>query len=134
LLNGELVGLQDFATTYPHQLSGGMAQRVGIARALATPPDLLLLDEPLGALDAMTRMHRQRELERIWQARQVTMILVTRDIAEATYLAEKIVVMSNNPGGGKNVVAVPLPRPRNRSDSAFIRVRETLFAEFNLVG
>jgi ABC-type nitrate/sulfonate/bicarbonate transport system ATPase subunit len=129
----KLVGLEGFATAYPHQLSGGMAQRVGIARALATTPDILLLDEPLGALDAMTRMHMQLELERIWQERQVTMIMVTHDIEEATYLADKIVVMSNSPGRVKKIIAVSLSRPRDRSSSAFVRVREALFTEFNLV-
>jgi len=128
----ELVGLRDFASAYPGQLSGGMAQRVGIARALATNPDILLLDEPLGALDAMTKMRMQRELERIWQEQKVTMIMVTHDIDEAVYLADKIVVMC---GGGetiRDVIPVALPRPRDRSSREFGEIREALLREFKL--
>lgn len=127
-----LVGLGAFASAYPGQLSGGMAQRVGIARALVTDPEILLLDEPLGALDAMTRMRMQQELERLWQDSGATMIMVTHDIEEAVYLADKIVVMSEGHGAVRQVIPVALPRPRDRSSAAFVEVRATLLREFNL--
>ena len=128
----DLVGLRGFASAYPSQLSGGMAQRVGIARALATNPQILLLDEPLGALDAMTRMRMQGELERLWQEQQVTMIMVTHDIEEAVYLADKVVVMTGGRGGIGKVLPVPLPRPRDRSSAEFVRARGDLLREFHL--
>lgn len=127
-----LVGLREFASAYPSQLSGGMAQRVGIARALATKPDVLLLDEPLGALDAMTRMRMQYELERIWREQKVTMMMVTHDIEEAVYLADKIVVMAGGGATIREVIQVSLPRPRDRSCDEFTRVREALLKEFGL--
>ena len=108
-----------------------MAQRVGIARALAINPQILLVDEPLGALDAITRMRMQLELERIWQERQVTTVMVTHDIEEAVYLADKIVVMSSGHDGISEVIPVPLPR-RDRSGAEFAQVRETLLREFHL--
>jgi sulfonate transport system ATP-binding protein len=128
----DLVGLRGFATAYPSQLSGGMAQRVGIARALAINPEFLLLDEPLGALDAMTRMRMQGELERIWQEQRLTVIMVTHDIEEAVYLADKAVVMAGGRGGIGKVLPVPLPRPRHRSSAQFVEVREALLREFHL--
>ncbi len=128
----ELVGLAGFASAYPSQLSGGMAQRVGIARALATNPDILLLDEPLGALDAMTKIRMQRELERIWQEQGVTMIMVTHDIEEAVYLADKIVIMSKEDAGIRDIIPICLPRPRDRSARLFGEVREALLREFHL--
>lgn len=128
----DLVGLGEFASAYPSQLSGGMAQRVGIARALATNPEILLLDEPLGALDAMTRLRMQRELEKIWQEHRVTMIMVTHDIEEAVYLADKIVVLSGGRDSVRRVLPVALPRPRDRSSNQFGEIREKLLREFHL--
>jgi sulfonate transport system ATP-binding protein len=127
-----LVGLAGFASAYPSQLSGGMAQRVGIARALITNPEILLLDEPLGALDAMTKIRMQRELERIWEEQGITMVMVTHDIEEAVYLADKIVVMSKEGAGIREVIPVALPRPRDRSSKRFSEVREALLREFHL--
>ncbi len=127
-----LVGLGAFASAYPGQLSGGMAQRVGIARALVTDPEVLLLDEPLGALDAMTRMRMQQELERLWRDSGATMIMVTHDIEEAVYLADRIVVMGAGREGSGDVTPVELPRPRDRSNPAFVTIRERLLKQFNL--
>ena len=92
-----LVGLEEFANAYPHHLSGGMAQRVALARALINHPKVLLLDEPLGALDAFTRMRMQDEVLRLWQARRTTMLLVTHDIDEAIYMSDRIVIMTPHP-------------------------------------
>jgi sulfonate transport system ATP-binding protein len=128
----DLVGLGEFASAYPSQLSGGMAQRVGIARALVTNPEILLLDEPLGALDAMTKMRMQRELEKIWQERGVTVIMVTHDIEEAVYLADKIVVLSGGRESIRRVMGVSLARPRDRSGKEFGEIREALLQEFHL--
>ena len=127
-----LVGLQQFEDAYPRQLSGGMAQRVGIARALAVQPEILLLDEPLGALDAMTKISMQQELARIWRDEDVTTILVTHDLEEAIYLADRIVVLPRDKGGEPRFVEIDLPRPRDRSAPEFVRHREALLNIFGL--
>lgn len=128
----ELVGLGDFTEALPSQLSGGMAQRVGIARALAVKPEILLLDEPFGALDAMTKITMQEELARIWREEKVTMILVTHDLEEAVYLADRVLILSKEKGGRTREIDIDLPRPRNRSEPRFVRFREQLLNEFGL--
>jgi ABC-type nitrate/sulfonate/bicarbonate transport system ATPase subunit len=118
-------GLSDFADSYPHQLSGGMRQRAALIRSLAVMPDVLLLDEPLGALDSFTRMTLQDEIIRMWQENGTTMILITHDVDEAIYLSQRIVVMSPRPGRITEIINVPMTYPRNRgaTDFADLRVR-----------
>lgn len=127
-----LVGLENFRKAVPNQLSGGMQQRVSIARALVTRPEILLLDEPFGALDAFTRVSMQDELHRIWEEEQGTMILVTHDIDEAIALSSRIVVLDANPGRIKKIINVGLRFPRERSSNEFLEIRkEILMALFN---
>jgi ABC-type nitrate/sulfonate/bicarbonate transport system ATPase subunit len=128
----KLVGLEDFETAFPRQLSGGMAQRVGIARALTVQPEILLLDEPFGALDAMTKITMQEELARIWRDENVTMVMVTHDLEEAIYLADRVVVLPKERTGKMRVIDIDLPRPRDRSEGRFVRHREQLLREFGL--
>jgi NitT/TauT family transport system ATP-binding protein len=109
----EMVGLIGFDTHYPHELSGGMKQRVGLARALATDPEVLLMDEPFAALDAQTRDLMQVELLRIWQETRKTVLFVTHQIDEAIYLSDRVMVMTRRPGHAKKIFAIDLPRPRN---------------------
>ena len=125
-----LVGLEGFEKSFPHQISGGMAQRVAIARGLVNRPRVLLLDEPFGALDALTRSRLQNELQRIWQKERITMLLVTHDVEEAVFLGDRVVVMQPSPGRIKRIVEVDLPHPRNRSDPAFIALRDDVLGDF----
>lgn len=124
----ELVGLDGFADAFPASLSGGMKQRVGIARALAVDPDILLMDEPFGSLDAQTKERLQDELLRIWSDTGKTVLFVTHDITESVRLADRVVVLGSNPGHVVSVVDIPLDRPRDRTDEAFVRKRNRVRA------
>jgi sulfonate transport system ATP-binding protein len=123
----DLVGLRDFEKSYPHQLSGGMAQRAAIARGLVNRPEILLLDEPLGALDAITRVRLQAELQQIWRVEGISMVLVTHDVEEAIFLSSKIIVMNANPGRIAKEVHIDLPTPRDRASNEFNALRREIF-------
>ncbi|MGA3122207.1 MAG: ABC transporter ATP-binding protein [Polyangiaceae bacterium] len=129
-----LVGLEGFERAYPRQLSGGMAQRAAIARAIVSKPNILLLDEPFGALDALTRLHLQGELQRLWRAENVTMILVTHDIEEAVFLGQRVVVMDSRPGRIRKRLEVDLPYPRARAHPDFLHIKQDLLDEFHVGG
>jgi ABC-type nitrate/sulfonate/bicarbonate transport system ATPase subunit len=129
-----LVGLEDSARAYPHHLSGGMAQRVALARALINQPKVLLLDEPLGALDAFTRMRMQDEVLRLWEARRTTMLLVTHDIDEAIYMSDRIVIMTPAPGRIERTIPITLARPRDRSSEDFLRLRSDILEHLHFAG
>ena len=129
-----LVGLESFANAFPHHLSGGMAQRAALARALINHPKVLLLDEPLGALDAFTRMRMQDEVLHLWQTRRTTMLLVTHDIDEAIYMSDRIVIMTPRPGRIERNIDITLARPRQRNSPDFLRLRSDILEHLHLTG
>jgi NitT/TauT family transport system ATP-binding protein len=128
----DLVGLSTFATAYPHQLSGGMAQRVALARALVNEPRLLVLDEPLGKLDSLTRLQMQSELVSLWQRSGFTVLLVTHDVEEALFLANRVLVFSDRPARVTAEVAVDLAYPRHRGDPRFAGLRREVLGHLGL--
>jgi len=123
----ELVRLKGFENKYPRELSGGMQQRVAIARAMAMDPEILLMDEPFGSLDQLTREDMQRELLRIWETRKKTVLFVTHSIIEAIYLSDRILVFNPDPGFVKKVFVIELPRPRQKSSPDFMRYYEEIY-------
>lgn len=127
------VGLAGYDAAWPKELSGGQAQRVAIARGLYTQPRVLLLDEPFSAVDAFTRMKLQELLIRVAQHHQITLLLVTHDIDEAVFLSDRVLVLEANPGTLRETVAVPLPRPRDRTDPALAGVRAQVFSALQRV-
>jgi ABC-type nitrate/sulfonate/bicarbonate transport system ATPase subunit len=128
----DLVGLRGFEKSYPRELSGGMKQRVEVARALAVNPDVLFLDEPFGALDSITRLQMRSELLRIWRAEKKTVLFVTHDIEESVQLADRVVVMSARPGKIRRVVEIDVAHPRDLSSPRYIELRDLIFGEIGL--
>ena len=128
----EMIGLKGFEKSYPHQISGGMAQRVAIARALINSPRMLLLDEPMGALDSFTRADIQDRLLEIHSKEHITMVLVTHDVEEAIYLSDRIVIMTPRPGRISEILDVDLCYPRNRGDESFLKIRTDIMERFHL--
>ena len=128
-----LVGLESFPAHHPHQLSGGMQQRVALARALAVDPEILLMDEPFGALDALTRMRLQDEMARIALERAKTILFVTHDVEESVFLADRIVVMAPAPGRVQRIIPVGLKRPRCRTNDGFVAMRAQVLHELGVV-
>ena len=127
-----LVGLAGFAEAYPHQLSGGMAQRASLARALVNEPKVLMLDEPLGKLDSLTRLAMQRELVALWERERFTALLVTHDVEEALLLADRVLVLSDRPARIRADIRVEQPRPRRRDHPGLVALREEILALLGL--
>lgn len=126
-----LVGLKGFENKYPHQLSGGMRQRAGLARSLATNPKIILMDEPFSAIDHLTRITLQDEIIRIWQQEKKTILFVTHDVTEAVYLATKVVLLTPRPGKIQKVFNIPFERPRNRNDASILEIVEQIYRAIN---
>lgn len=129
----DIIGLSQFRKAFPHELSGGMQQRVAIARSLANDPDVVLMDEPFGALDAYTRIQLQKELLRIWDQHKKTILFVTHSVDEAIYLADRILLMSRRNGSIERDIRVDMPRIRDRSDPTYARLNQTLLEELELM-
>ena len=127
----KLIGLEEFRKDYPQQLSGGMAQRVALVRSLISEPDILLLDEPLGALDAFTRMNMQDEILNMWKEKKQLVIMVTHDVDEAVYMGTKVLVMETRPGRIKAEIPIELEYPRNRGSSLFTEYRSRILEMLN---
>ena len=127
-----MIGLSGFENSYPHQISGGMAQRVAIARSLINDPEVLLLDEPMGALDSFTRADMQDKLLEIREHNHATMILVTHDIDEAIYLSDRIIIMTPRPGKISEIMNVKIPHPRHRAGESFLNIRREILDRFEL--
>ncbi len=127
-----LIGLEGFEKSFPHQISGGMAQRVAIARALINDPELLLLDEPMGALDSFTRADIQDKLLELRKKKNTTMILVTHDVDEAIYLSDRIIIMTPRPGKVSEIMDIKIPHPRHRGGSEFLTIRKNILEKFHL--
>ncbi|MBR4790932.1 MAG: ABC transporter ATP-binding protein [Treponema sp.] len=130
----ELVGLKGFEKSFPHQLSGGMNQRASLARALVGHPKILLLDEPLGALDAFTRMTMQDEILRLWKEHNTTMVMVTHDVDEAVYLSDYVVVMSPRPAKVEKIIGIDLTHPRARGQDVFLKYRTKILEILDYAG
>lgn len=128
----KMVGLEGFEKSYPHELSGGMKQRVEVARALAVNPDVMFLDEPFGALDSITRMVMRGELLRIWHAERKTILFVTHDIDEAVQLADRVVVMSARPGRIQQIVPIDIEHPRDISSPRYLELRDGILNQIGL--
>lgn len=130
----KVIGLEDFREDYPAQLSGGMAQRVALVRSLINEPDILLLDEPLGALDAFTRMNMQDEILNIWKQRKQLALMVTHDVDEAIYMGSRVIVMEANPGRIVADIKIPDEYPRDRSSSTFVEYRNEILNKLHFGG